>query len=85
MYKARVQWPNGVTAIRTGTLFIQAALAQGATIIPDPSNNVPQEWLPKPEPDGNTQEDSGTSQAQGQPVEKPVAGRGKRRRIHAGR
>ena len=82
MYKARVLWPNGLTVIRTGTLFIRAALAQGAVIVPDPVNNVPDEWLPQTLPDGNPKEDSSGAQAQPEATEAPAKGRGKRRRIH---
>jgi len=85
MYKARVLWPNGLTVIRTGTLFIRAALAQGAVIVPDPVNNVPDEWLPKTLPDGNPEEDSSPAPAQPEASEAPAKGRGKRRRIHEGR
>ena len=83
MYKALMRWPNGATARRSGTLFIQAALAQGAVIVEDPANRIPPEWdndrhhvIPEEQP----------SQGQAPPTGAPAEGkiRKRRRRINEG-
>lgn len=42
-FRALMRWPTGQEGIRTGTTWIQAAIAQGAKIIPSPINRIPDE------------------------------------------
>ena len=39
--KARILMPNGIAIFRRGTIFINAALAQGGKVIYDPLNDLP--------------------------------------------
>ena len=39
--KARILMPNGIAIFRRGSIFINAAIAQGGKVIPDPLNNLP--------------------------------------------
>lgn len=81
MIKARVIYPNGQTIMRQGTAILDACIAQGCYIVPDPANMLPpgryDNAMYVPE-DDKQQEPSTTTSPQ---VEEPKRKRG-RPRIH---
>ena len=56
--KARILMPNGIAIFRRGTIFINAALAQGGKVIYDPLNDLPDGLSEEPPIEVQTQSQS---------------------------